>query len=112
MRSSTQCLSFELSLGFHSHLRFNFLHSCIYDKCLCIRQVLTTALDYRNDKRYEGGLKSFRPKKDTTFFQKRFFIFQHSLPVTLHTSPSDAPISVTRPNGTRRFSPQNNCSRR
>ena len=37
-----------------------------------------------------------------------FFIFQHSLLVTLHT----APISVTRPNSTRRFYLQNNCSRR
>ena len=41
-----------------------------------------------------------------------FFSFQHSLLVTLHTSPSDAPISVTHPNSTRRFSLQNNCSRR
>ncbi|GFV80725.1 hypothetical protein TNCV_4618871 [Trichonephila clavipes] len=31
---------------------------------------------------------------------------------TLHTSPSDAPISVTRSNNTRRFSLKNNCSRR
>ena len=43
-------------------------------------------------------------------FSKNFvFIFQHSL---LHTSPSDASISVTRPNSTRRFSMQNNCSLR
>ena len=41
---------------------------------------------------YEGGLKSFRPNKDTRY--------------------SDAPISVTRPNSTRRFSLQNNCSQR
>ena len=61
---------------------------------------------------YEGGLKSFRPNKDKTFFQTFFFIFQHSLLVTLDTSPSDAPIYVTRPNSTRHFPLQNNCSRR
>ena len=48
------------------------------------------------------------------FFQNFIFIFQlvTCLLVTLHTSRSDAPISVTRPNSTRRFSLQNNCSRR
>ena len=57
---------------------------------------------------YEDGLKSFRPNKDTRHFFKNFF--QRSLFVTLHTSPSDVSISVTRPNITRRFSLQNNCS--
>ena len=61
---------------------------------------------------YEGDLKSFRPNKDTRHFFRNFFIFQRSLLVTLHTSPSDVLISVTRPNSTRRFSLQNNCSRR
>ena len=62
---------------------------------------------------YEGGLKSFRPNKGTRHFFRHFkIIFQHSLLVTLRTSLSDAPISVTRPNSTRRFSPQNNYSRR
>ena len=62
---------------------------------------------------YEGGLKSFRPNKDTRHFFRHFLkIFQHSLLVTLHTSPGDGPIPVTRPNSTRRFSLQNNCSRR
>ena len=50
-----------------------------------------------------GSLKSFRPNKDTRDFSENFFNFQHSLIVTLHTSPSNAPISVTRPNSTRRF---------
>ena len=63
--------------------------------------------------RYEGGLKSFRPNNDTRhfFFFVFFFIFLHSLLVTLHTSPSDAPISLTHQNSSRRFSLQNNCSR-
>ena len=62
---------------------------------------------------YEGGLKSFRPNNDTRhFFSIFFFIFLHSLLVTLHTSPSDAPISLTHQNSTRRFFLQNNCSRR
>ena len=62
---------------------------------------------------YEGGLKSFRPNKETNHFSESFiFIFLHSLLVTVHTSPTDAPISVTRPNSTWRFSLQNNCSRR
>ena len=39
------------------------------------------------------------------------FFFLYSLLVTLHTYPSDAPISVARPNSIRRFSLQNNCSR-
>ena len=62
---------------------------------------------------YEGSLKSFRPNNDTRhFFLIFFLIFLHSLLVTLHTSPSDAPISLTHQNSTRRFSLQNNCSRR
>ena len=62
---------------------------------------------------YEGGLKSFRPNNDTRhFFLIFFLIFLHSLLVTLHTSPSDAPISLTHQNSTRHFSLQNNCSRR
>ena len=57
---------------------------------------------------YEGGLKRLK-----TFFSENFFIiFQHTHLVTLHTSPSDARISATRPNSTRRFSLQNNYSRR
>ena len=61
---------------------------------------------------YEGGLKSFRPNNDTRhFFFILFFIFLHSLLVTLHTSPSDAPISLTHQNSTRHFSLQNNFSR-
>ena len=71
---------------------------------------LQIACDVKNQTMYEGGLKCFRPNKDKIFFQKNFF--QHSLLVTLHTSPNDAPISDTRPNSTRRFSLQNNCSRR
>ena len=58
---------------------------------------------------YEGGLKSFRPNKNTRhFFFKFIFIFLHSLLVSLHTSPSDAPIPLTRPSSTRRLSLQNN----
>ena len=63
--------------------------------------------------KYEGVLKSFRSNKDTRLFSENFLIFfQYSLCVNLHTSPSDAPISITRPNSTRRFSLQNNYSRR
>ena len=60
---------------------------------------------------YEGGVKVSDLTKIQDIFQN-FFTFQHSLLVILHTSPSDAPISVSRPNSIRRFSLQNNCSRR
>ena len=51
--------------------------------------------------------------RDTRHFFRNFLIiFQHSLLVTLHTSPSDAPTPVIRQNSTRCFSLQNNCSLR
>uniref|UniRef100_A0A0K2UIB5 Uncharacterized protein n=1 Tax=Lepeophtheirus salmonis TaxID=72036 RepID=A0A0K2UIB5_LEPSM len=58
-----------------------------------------------NSKRniYEDALKSFRPNKDTIHFF-RILIFRHSLLVSLHTSPSDAPVSITWRNSTRPFS--------
>ena len=71
----------------------------------------TRSCDHVVEGTYEGGLKSFRPNKDTRHFSEIFFIVQHSIFVTLRTSPSDVPVSITRPNSTRRFSPQNNSSR-
>ena len=60
-----------------------------------------------------GYSEKFRPNKDTKHIVKNvFIIFQRSLLITLHTSPSDAPISVIRPNSPRRYPLQNNCSRR
>ena len=63
-------------------------------------------------KTYEVVSKVSDVTKIQDIFSEILFIFQLSLLVTLHTSLSDAPISVTRPNSTWRFSLQNNCSRR